>query len=316
MINYLELASKKYYEGNPIISDAEFDYLAKLYNFNQLGNAPKSGGINHLNRLYSLQKFYEDDTLPNISKTIKTPKLDGAAISLLYVDGYFACAATRGNGLIGEDITHNFTDWEGIPDQVSEFKHITQIIGEIVAPRTIENSRNYATGASRLKNPEEFRQRTVEFIAYGVFKGGDGGYLTDLYEKDLQILEEWGFKTVLQKNLETIYPTDGIVFRCNSNEAYKKYGFTNQYPKGAYALKDTKDFEAKETKLLDVIWQTGKTGKVTPVAIFEEIQLEDAKINRATLHNAGFIESLNLYIGDSIIITRAGGIIPKVLGVA
>lgn len=315
MKEYLEKCANAYYNGIPIISDAEFDYLAKIHNFNQLGSAPpvREGTIPHFNRLYSLDKYYEGDKLPfNIyADVIPSPKLDGSAISLTYINGKLITAATRGDGFIGEDVTNNFKNWNKIP-QIIELSGIVQIVGEVVAPKTIENARNYAAGATRLKDPDEFIKREIDFIVYHLFQPNPH----QLYSADLLKLKHLGFKTVHDLDLEEIYPTDGIVYRYESNKKYLDAGFTSKHPKGAFALKDSSQFEIKETELLNVIWQVGKSGKVTPVAIFNPVIIEDATVNKATLHNAGFIEDMDLYIGDIILITRAGGIIPKVLGKA
>lgn len=319
MHTFLEKAAQLYYDGTPIITDAEFDYLAKLHQFNQLGSSPsnREGTIPHFNRLYSLDKIYVGDNPPSLATKhkllVKTPKLDGSCVSLTYVDELLSTAATRGDGFIGENITENFIGWEKIPQEIN-YSGIVQVVGEIIAPSTIPNARNYAAGATRLKDPKEFKSRDIEFIAYAVFIGELTG-ITDTYTKDMEYLQKLGFKTVLANGLADIYPTDGIVYRVPSNQAYINEGFTAKHPKGAYALKDKDDFDVEETVLREVIWQLGKSGKVTPVAVFDDIVLNDATVNKATLHNAGFIEDMSLCLEDKILVTRAGGIIPKVLGV-
>jgi len=319
MHKFLDKASKAYYEGNPLISDEEFDYLAELSSYQKLGSRPttRSGTISHFTRLYSLNKFYETDELPLQSEElIESPKLDGSAVSLLYIEGSLAKAATRGDGFIGEDISGNLIGWERIPQTLHGCTdRILQVVGEIIAPKDIPNSRNYAAGATRLKSREEFIDREVYFIAYAMSVSNKnlGAYPT--YEKDMELLSSFGFRTVLDPELTEVFPTDGVVFRVNRNQRYQELGFTDKHPRGAFALKTSKEFETKRTKLLKVTWQVGKSGKVTPVAHFEPIVLNDANISKATLHNAGFIEDMDLSIGDTLIVTRAGGIIPKVLGV-
>ena len=128
------------------------------------------------------------------------------------------------------------------------------------------------------------------------------------------LLQKEGFNTVLNIPEEHKYPTDGVVYRLDSNEEFSKLGHTSKHPRGAYARKLSSDVEIKETKLLEVVWQVGSSGKVTPVANFEEVVIDDAKITRATLHNPGFIEDMDLSIGDTLLVTRSGGVIPKVLG--
>lgn len=312
MKTYLDWVAQQYYEGEPVMSDAHWDYLADVHNYSTVGAAPTGKTIKHLHQLYSLQKFYEDDKLPSLLNLIETPKLDGSAISLTYVHGELSTAVTRGDGKEGEDVTENFKAWSIIPNEINRLE-VVQIVGEIVAPKEVPNSRNYAAGAARLKDPKEFLTRDIDFICYTVYLPDE--LKNTFYTQDLEQLKIWGFQTVANKTLCRAYPTDGVVFRVNSNADFILQGYTAKHPRGAYALKNTSDVIAVNTELLDVIWQVGKSGKVTPVAIFEEIDIEGAKISRATLHNAGFIENLALHIGDTIIVTRAGGIIPKVLGV-
>ncbi|HEY9701865.1 MAG TPA: hypothetical protein V6C58_05445, partial [Allocoleopsis sp.] len=117
--------------------------------------------------------------------------------------------------------------------------------------------------------------------------------------------------TVLDPNLEKIFPCDGLVYRLNDNKLFEELGYTAKHPRGAYALKERG--RAVETKLLDVVWQVGKSGKVTPVAILEPVMIGDAKVSRATLNNIAFIRALGIEIGDTVAIERAGEIIPTVM---
>jgi NAD-dependent DNA ligase len=314
MNKFLEFVCQKYYDGESILTDSEYDYLETLSGFDQLGSPPLEG-VPHFNRLYSQQKYYESDTLPpNLNQYYQTPKLDGSCVSLTYADGELVQALTRGDGFMGENISHNIIGWKKVPQELSENTAIIQIVGEIIAPSSVENSRNYASGATRLNDQKEFLERDVDFIAYGIYYK-DVPFVKSTYKEDLDWLSRNGFRVVNEKGLQDIYPTDGIVYRLNESVQYWEAGFTAKHPKGSFALKNTADFETKETVLRSVIWQVGKSGKVTPVAIFDPIVLEDATVAKATLHNAGFIEALNLYLNDTIIVTRAGGIIPKVLGV-
>jgi DNA ligase (NAD+) len=319
MKTFLDKAAQDYYDGTPSLTDDEWDYLAREYNYENVGAKPKGKVRKHLYRLYSLDKVFDSDKRPfgafhNGSDVVETPKLDGAAICLTYVDNELVSAVTRGDGFEGENVTGNFKAWSIIPNILDSGKipKVLQIVGEIIAPKEIKNSRNYSAGASRLHDVDEFLSRDINFITYSVYP-----FLSDSYRDDMNTLEWEGFNTVFEDNydLTDVFPTDGVVYRLDSNSAYEAAGFTAKHPKGAFALKQTSDVAKVETELLEVIWQVGKSGKVTPVAIFNEIEIDDAKINRATLHNAGFIEDLDLCIGDTILVTRAGGIIPKVLGV-
>lgn len=316
MLKFLEKAQKFYDKGKPIISDDEFDYLATKYNYFEVGSPPPQGNkkVKHKYKMFSLQKLYDDATdreKRHISSRIKTPvlspKLDGAAIDLLYNEGHLIAASTRGDGIEGDDIFDNMLECSTVRKTIS-YHGECQINGEIVAPKTIENARNYAAGAVRLKDPIEFIGRDLTFIAYGVT-----GNNTDTYVQDMEQLKREGFNTVISKSWDE-FPQDGLVYRENDNELYNKLGVTSKHPRGAYAFKKRSDVEVVETKLRKISWQVGKGGKVTPVVAFEEIIIGGAHISKATLHNAGFVEELDLHVGDIILVTRSGGVIPKVVG--
>ena len=306
----LDRAWVEYSKGNPFMSDAEFDYLSTKYVYSGFSEGNIDKKIEHVYKLYSLKKVYDEEAKPStiVGKVIESPKLDGAAISLLYKDGHLVSGATRGNGTIGEDITSKV--YHIVPKKI-RLQGLVQIDGELVCPKKIENARNYVSGALGTKEMDDFllKADNLFFVAYSI---RPARYMT--YTEDMHILEGESFTTVLTKGLESLYRTDGKVFRLDNNKKYYDLGYTEKHPRGAYARKQTTDVEILETKLLDCKWQVGRTGKVTPVAIFEPIVIDDANINQATLHNVGFIENMQLDIGDTILVTRAGGIIPKVLG--
>ena len=314
MLRFLDKCQRAYYEeGESIISDAEFDYLSKKYNYAKVGsltNTTNSKG-KHLYQLFSLQKVFDDEDSPIDSHTpqIETPKLDGAAISLKYADGVLIQVLTRGDGIEGVDITNKILESNIVPLVVGH-KKVFQITGEVVANKSIPNARNYAAGALNLKDIKEFLERDLTFIAYGVFP-----YITDFYVDDIKILKAYGFNTVLDGDWPQ-FPQDGKVYRVVDNKQFDRLGFTSKHPRGAYARKLSSDTEIKETVLLDVIWQTGGSGRVTPVAILDPVILDDAEVKRATLNNPGFIEDMGLEIGDIVLVVRSGGIIPKILGKA
>ena len=190
-------------------------------------------------------------------------------------------------------------------DEPNETK-IMQITGEVVAPTTIENARNYASGALNLKDIEEFKSRDLTFIAYGVQP-----YPTNDYIEDMQKLSNWGFETCLDSNY-SMFPQDGDVWRVIENDYFEEIGYTSHHPRGAFAKK--KRQKGVVTKLLDVVWQVGKSGCVSPVAILEPCTIGEATVSRATLHNAAIIKGLNLEIGCMVEVIRAGEIIPQVIG--
>lgn len=306
---YLNRCAREYYAGMPSISDELFDALAESSGYNQVGARQHDNEEKHHFQMYSLQKFYEDEGKESPLKGYKdidiSPKIDGAAVDLLYLDGRFARALTRGDGVIGTVVTDKFIESKLIPQTISTLG-VVQITGELAAPSHIENARNYAAGSLNLKDVDEFRTRAVTFFAYGIQPAQ-----TSSFSKDMRFLRDQGFNTIKDPDIEKIYPCDGLVFRLNSYIEFYDLGYTAKHPRGAYALKQRK--EAVETILLDVEWQTGKSGKVTPVAILEPVLVGDAWVSRATLNNISFIRALDLRIGDRVAIQRAGEIIPQVL---
>ena len=303
---YLNHASRMYYGGTPIISDEVFDQLADSAGYTSVGAKERGNVEKHLYRMYSLQKHYEDQGVSPLDARAcsVSVKLDGAAISILYVDGCLVRVLTRGDGIEGQVITDKFTNSNVIPLSIPH-TGIVQIIGEIVAPKHIPNSRNYAAGALNLKDAEEFKTKAISFFAYGIFPS-----VKDTYDEDMRYVMRLGFNTVKESELDKIYPSDGIVFRVNDNAAYASAGYTSKHPKGAYALKERQ--EAVETTILAVEWNTSRLGKVVPTAILKPVMVGDKEISRATLNNPGFIEALDLRIGDTVAIRLAGMIIPEV----
>jgi len=305
---FLDSASKAYYAGSPIISDEQFDRLADSVGYSAVGAKQHENKEKHLYPMYSLQKYYEDEgvkPLEGIKDLSYTIKLDGAAVSLLYIDGNLVRGLTRGDGTEGQLITDKLLATKLVPHQIP-YKGVLQITGEIVAPVNIENSRNYAAGSLNLKDVNEFRTRALSFFAYGVQP-----CLKTTFDEDMDELQTYGFGVIRESGLDKVFPTDGIVFRGNNNKQFYEMGYTAKHPKGAYAKKERAAHV--ETKLLDVEWQVGKSGKVTPVAILEPVYIGDALVSRATLNNPGFIESLDLRIGDTVAVIRSGEIIPCIL---
>lgn len=308
IIEFMKKATEAYEAGSPIISDAEYDALERKYG--QLLHSTASE-IEHLNRMYSLKKHYtrDGDAPLNTFLCVKTPKLDGAAVSLLYVNGELQLALTRGDGVKGRDITEKLRKIAPNRLKIASTKP-TQITGEVVALKSVPNSRNFASGALNLKELSDFESRVLEgsiiFVAYGVSPTEH-----DTYEQDMSYLSQLGFNVATDNNYDE-YPTDGLVYRLNSNSAFLAAGATDKFPHGAFALKEQE--ESVVTTLLDVSWATGKSGKVTPTAILEPVMIGDALISRATLNNIAYIEALDLEIGCKVEVVRAGEIIPRIIG--
>ena len=304
MQHFLEKASAMYYNGSPIMSDEEFDALARKYRYEEVGYQV-TDGIPHLYRMYSLQKVFNlNDIESSTSPMVRTPKLDGAAVSLQYVNGHLAQALTRGDGQLGRDITLKM---EELVPNVIGIKGEIQITGEVVAPDTIPNARNFAAGSLNLKDASEFRSRAkdLRFVAYDI-QGVQYERLTNAMDH----LARNGFDVITHFD-SSGYPTDGEVFRVDNYEAFYKLGYTAHHPRGAFALKEQKD--GVITELLDVVWQVGKSGVVSPVAILRPVEVGDALVSRATLHNIEYIRSLGLEIGCQVEVIRSGEIIPRIV---
>ena len=302
MSKFLENASRAYYEGNPIISDAEYDALADQTGFERVGYQV-TDGVPHKYPMYSLQKCFDINEAPlNIRDCIETPKLDGAAVSILYVAGHLALALTRGDGKVGRDITDKMRYL--VPTEI-DFTGTIQVTGEVVAPSTIENSRNLASGSLNLKDMDEFQKRPLQFVAYDM-----AGYMRDSYTETLDLLQGYGFQTIHTFD-HTNYPKDGIVYRLDDSIKFRELGYTSNHPRGAFALKEQQD--GVVTTLLDVEWQVGKSGVVSPVAILEPVLIGDAMVSRATLHNIEYIQELHLELGCSVEVIRSGEIIPRIV---
>ncbi|MEK9894876.1 MAG: hypothetical protein VW518_00435, partial [Burkholderiaceae bacterium] len=253
----------------------------------------------HLHRMYSLQKVYDGDKLP-FEGGIITPKLDGAAVSLRYSEGELVLALTRGDGIKGVDITEKMRHL--VPDTISRTDEV-QITGEVVAPLTIANARNYAAGSLNLKDINEFTTRNLRFVAYDVFPKQ-----CETWTEDLNLLT--GFSLITDSDWAE-YPQDGKVYRVNEESLFESMGYTSHHPRGAYAYKVQQ--KGVVTKLLDVVWKVGKSGVVSPVALLEPVVINDATVSRATLHNIAYIEALNLEIGCDVEVIRSGEIIPRIV---
>ena len=301
--------AKQYYEGgNSPLTDPEWDALYD--GLEEIGYTPESG-VPHKYQMYSLQKTFDNEELENWLRVKHegqlvtcTPKLDGAAVSIMYRDGNLSSALTRGNGKIGLDILNKIQYL--VPTKINYLKEI-QIDGEVVAPTSIPNARNYAAGSLNLKDPLEFKARCNElrFVAYDMRP-----YFIESWVDVLAMVESFGISTVYSIDA-SLYPQDGRVFRLDDTKYWSEQGFTAHHPRGSLAFKEQKD--GVITTLKDVEWQTGKSGVVTPVAILEPVMIGDALVQRATLHNMAHIEQLGLEIGCQVEVIRSGEIIPRIV---
>jgi DNA ligase (NAD+) len=277
------------------------------------------------------------------------PKLDGIAASLLYRDGVLMRGATRGDGRTGEDITQNVRTIPSIPLRLrgEGYPAVLEVRGEIYLPRsgfealnerareagekTFVNPRNAAAGSLRQLDSRITASRPLEMCCYsvGLVEGGD---LPKDHAGVLQRLHEWGLRTnsessvvtgieacdayyeqLAQRRQQLPYDIDGIVFKVNDLALQQRLGFVSRAPRWAIARK----FPAEEemTRLLDVEFQVGRTGAITPVARLEPVFVGGVTVSNATLHNSDEIERLGVQIGDSVIVRRAGDVIPQVVSV-
>ena len=239
MRKFLDKMSELYYEGTPAISDAEFDLLAEKHNYNQVGYVV-TDAISHVYQMYSLQKCFDITKAPlDVNLCTVSPKLDGAAVSLLYVDGNLELALTRGDGIQGRDITDKMRML--VPTEIRD-TGLIQVTGEVVAPKEIPNARNYAAGALGLKSLTEFATRPLIFVAYDALPRQ-----ASHYEGSMTVLRMMGLRTVT--NFDTSnYPTDGLVYRLKNSVEFERLGYTSKHPRGAFALKE--QAEGVETTLL------------------------------------------------------------------
>jgi DNA ligase (NAD+) len=305
MKDFLDYASEMYYTGKPIMTDAEFDVLVAHFDYKGVGHKI-TDGIKHFHRMYSLQNYWDLQEVPlELSSCIPSPKLDGAAISILYVKGRLSLALTRGDGIQGRNITDKVMTL--VPETISAHG-IVQVNGEVVCHKEVKNARNVAAGALNLKSIEEFKSRNLDFVAYDCIEDNP---IYTRWTHYMEFLKNEGFNTVLDSNLDR-FPTDGTVYRVDNLQDFKNLGYTNKHPRGAIALKNKE--VGQVTKLLDVIWQVGKSGVVSPVAILEPVEIGGAMVARATLHNIEYIRGLNLEIGCNVEVIRSGEIIPRIIG--
>ena len=306
----------------------------------------------HIARLYSLDKAVTEDELnaffTRVGKVAENPaytveyKFDGLTMCLTYEGGRFVRATTRGNGAVGEDVTAQVLTIKSYPLSIS-YKGTLEVKGEAVirlsvldaynktAAEPLKNARNAAAGAVRNLDPAVTASRKPEILFYDV------NYMSDpvlsSQEEAVAFLEREGFKTfhhvrlcktpqevfdaideidMTRKTIDVL--TDGAVVKVNDFAVREELGYTDKFPRWAIAFKYPP--EVKETVLRAVEVSVGRTGVLTPTAVFDPVFLAGTSVSRASLHNEDIIRSLDLRIGDTIQVRKAGDIIPEVIGVA
>tara|TARA_R100000231_G_scaffold120135_1_gene90276 strand:+ start:570 stop:1514 length:945 start_codon:yes stop_codon:yes gene_type:complete len=304
---YLRKCNEAYANGTPIIADEVYDRLVENTSLaDEIGVSTDEQRYKHPFPMYSLQKVFsgEDEEPDWVSSQphIMTAKLDGAAVSITYLDGELQRALTRGDGKQGLDITEKVSY---LVPRLIKLKGLVQITGEVVAPKSIPNARNYASGSLNLKDINEFQTRDLTFIAYGVQP-----HLSESWASDMLEVSKNGIEVITLSDYGQ-FPQDGKVVRADNNKYFEQLGYTSHHPRGAFAIKTRQ--AGVVTKLLDVEWNVGKSGAVSPVAILEPCIIGEATVSRATLHNIGYIEALDLEIGCNVEVIRSGEIIPRIV---
>ena len=277
---------------------------------------------------------------------IVEPKIDGLSVSLEYENGLLIRGSTRGDGKVGEDVTANIRTIRNIPLKIDTDLPVLEVRGEVYMPRevftaliaeqelngekTFKNPRNAAAGSLRQKNPKITSKRKLDIFTFNIQRI-EGKELTS-HKESLDYIKELGFNTVpfytscksIEEALAEIarigeirgtlpFDIDGAVIKVDDFSQRESLGSTSKFPKWALAYKYPP--EEKETTLLDIEINVGRTGVLTPTAIFEPTLLAGTTVSRATLHNQDFIDEKGICIGDRVIIRKAGDIIPEVLSV-
>lgn len=311
----------------------------------------------HPVKMESLQDAFSDDEIRDFDARVHggvgdalyvvEPKIDGLSVSLEYENGVFARGSTRGDGIVGEDITLNLRTVRSIPLHINTDLPFLEVRGEVYMPRDtfldivkeqelngekpFKNPRNAAAGSLRQKNPKITAKRKLDIFVFNIQRI-TGKTLTG-HKESLDYLKELGFKTVpfytpcknIDEALKEIarigdirytlpFDIDGAVIKVDDFGKREVLGSTAKYPKWAIAFKYPP--EEKETTLLDIEINVGRTGVLTPTAVFEPVFLAGTTVSRATLHNADFISEKQISIGDTVVIRKAGDIIPEVLSVS
>lgn len=378
LIEKIEELNYHYYTlDSPLVSDGEYD---KLYDRlkeleEETGYSPENSPTHkvggeilekfekhvHISRLYSQDKAQSFDDLKSwidrvnrlrdsYNQTHKDKldeiefimeyKFDGLTINLTYEDGKLKNAATRGNGIVGEEISAQVRTIKSVPTNIKE-KSILEIQGEALMPLSelerynkdnefqLKNARNAAAGALRNLDTNETKKRNLIAYIYNIsttnlnFKTEeemlgflkDQGFKVNSYNKKVktfdEITNELNRIEEERQNLDIL--TDGVVIKINDIKTQEVLGYTNKFPRWSIAYK----FEAEEytTTLLDVVWNVGRTGKVTPSAILEPVDFSGVTVSRATLNNYDDIQRKKVKIGSKVFIRRSNDVIPEILGV-
>ncbi len=359
-------AYEYYVLDNPSVPDREYD---KLYDelkrleeetgevrfdspTRRVGGEPMKGfeRHTHIARLYSLDKSVSYDELDafftRVGKAVENPeytveyKFDGLTMCLTYENGRFVRATTRGNGVVGEDVTAQCLTIKSFPLTI-DYKGVAEIQGEAVirlsvlekynqtAKEQLKNARNAVAGAIRNLDPKITAERKCEILFYNVNFLSDG--FLETQEEHFGFLKKNGFKVypflrvcksveevrsaieeieLERKNIDVL--TDGAVIKLNDCTAREALGYTDKFPRFAIAYKF--EAEERETVVNEIKWQVGRTGKLTPLALVEPVDLGGATVRKATLNNFGDLTKKDVKVGSRVLIRRSNEVIPEILG--
>ncbi len=368
-----------YVEDNPLVSDAQYDelyqQLIKIESENpqlispdspsqRVGDQPLShfNSVTHAVPMYSLDNAFNQEDLVDFQRKVQDrlgrndevgfsaePKMDGLAINIRYENGILIQATTRGDGITGEDVTHNIKTMQCIPLHLkgTGWPQILEVRGEVFmskktfnalnlrqqeqGEKVFANPRNAAAGTLRQLDPKVAAQRQLNLYLYGWGEVSSEWSLKSKYEQNIAAFATWGlpinpesatvfgaqglqdyYDALLVKRPDLPYEIDGIVYKVNLITDHATLGFTAKAPRWAIARK----FPAEEvwTDLLGIDIQVGRTGALTPVARLEPVNVAGVVVSNATLHNMDEIERKDVRIGDKVIVRRAGDVIPEVVG--
>ena len=352
LVYILNEATNEYEEGHSPFSDKEWD---DMY-FELLELEKETGYISidspthriHFETVSELKKVEHNHPMLSLDKTkdltvvesfikdhdwIAMAKMDGLTCSLKYINGKLVSAETRGNGIIGEDITHNAMVIPSIPKEIYAKEEII-IDGEIICTyknfekfkNDYKNPRNFASGSIRLLDSEECYKRHLTFVVWDVIKGGPHKYLSQnlawAITQGFEITHSFINKNtplnevidIIKKHSKTSsYPIDGIVFKYDNIEEYNNAGRTDHHFKGGLAYKFYD--ETYPTRLRYISWTMGRTGVLTPVAVFDSVEIDGTEVSRASLHNVSVMkETLGdcAYVGEPLEIYKSNMIIPQI----
>ena len=355
LIEELNAATEAYDRGDPFITDATWDKMywelveLEASTRTVYANSPtqkisyevknKLEKKEHNHPMLSLDKTKEIDEVQNfvgMQDYLAMPKLDGLTLSLRYEGGRLQSAETRGDGYIGEDVTHNALTISSIPN-VIPYKEELILDGEIICKykdfeqfeKEYKNPRNFAAGSIRLLDAKECASRKLTFVVWDIIKGFDNEkYLSTKF----QLAKKQGFAVVphLASCFDTLtvgerinhtkliaqqkgYPIDGVVFKFNDIEYGKSLGATAHHFNNAIAYKFYD--EVYETRLVDILWSMGRTGQISPIALFEKINIDGTEISRASLSNISIMQQTlgpKPFKGQIVEVSKRNQIIPKI----